>query len=88
MKKLFLPVALIATIVFSTVFCKKDSNDVEECTVLAQSVVAAASAYSSDQSAANCSTYKDALQAVLDSDCGDATSDEGYQSLLDLLTCE
>lgn len=88
MKKLFLPVALIATIVLSSVSCKKDSEkDAEDCVAAIEELSVVASAYVSDPSSENCNAYKNALQDLIGLDCTDATADAAYQAIVDGLTC-
>lgn len=88
MKKLFLPVALLATIVLSAVSCKKEAEkEAEDCVASIEDVSNAALAYTSDPSSENCKAYKSALEDLIGLDCTDATADAAYQSVVDALVC-
>jgi hypothetical protein len=67
--------------------CKKQVN----CATLVTSLANATQNYTNDQSIANCTAYKAALQAMVDnaSDCSlDATAVSTYQSVINSLTCQ
>ncbi|MFC2096683.1 hypothetical protein ACFLQ3_03190 [Bacteroidota bacterium] len=86
MKKVLLlgAVALFATGMFVT-SCDDDSP--VSCAGKLINVSTAASAYNSDQSDANCTTYKNALSDYIDCDGVTATDKAYYQLALEALPC-
>ncbi len=69
--------------------CKKDKKP--DCEAINKQVVDAGMAYANNMNAANCKTYKSALQDLLNSDCAGSLSEEqktGFQTALNGLTCQ
>jgi hypothetical protein len=73
-----------SAIVFSS--CKKATD----CVSLVTKASTASSAFASDQSVANCTAYKTAMQAWLASDCSkdDATSKAAFTASIAALPCQ
>ena len=69
MKKTFFSLAILAALCLASFGCKKDSKKAEDCTTLANAVSDAATAFSTDQSSANCTALKNAYNAYINSSC-------------------
>lgn len=84
MKNLFLSIAVVAIIGFSS--CSSDDDDGgKSCAQLTTEISDAAEAYVEDQSEANCNAYKAAIQAYINKDCENA---ESFEAVLELLVCK
>lgn len=81
-------IALVAALAcsFALTSCKKDEEKTD-CGALANKASAAAQAYATDFSVANCNAYKAALQAYI-SGCGEGTDLASFEASLDALVCE
>ena len=72
-KVLFFTAAVMFSLSIVIISCNKDDNPIN-CTQLALDYSNAASAYTADQSDANCNTLKNAIEDYLDSDCAALTT--------------
>jgi len=86
MKKLtFILLAVAGSMAF--VNCSSDDDEkvvAVDCYELAQDVMDAASAYTADNTDANCIAYKNALQAAIDAECAGSST---FQGVIDALPC-
>jgi hypothetical protein len=87
MKKLILSMAVIATLAASVASCKK-AVDAVNCADAQSKLTAAASAYSSAQTKANCDAYKAAITSYLGTSCATAEQKATLQEFATLLTCQ
>ncbi len=85
MKKLLFS-ALIVGLVFTSSCNKDDDGGGKSCERLAEEYLAAAEAYSSDNSVANCNAFKSSLQAFINKNCAGG-QEAALQTQLDALVC-
>jgi len=88
MKKILLGLSLFAITALLLTSCKKDKKT--DCTAAIKAVTDAATAYYADNNAANCKSYKAAMQNYLNSDCVNGISAEQkaeYQDEVNSLDC-
>ncbi|MBW7890811.1 MAG: hypothetical protein H3C48_07270 [Chitinophagaceae bacterium] len=89
MKKISIVFVASALIGLAVTGCKKEKA--VSCEAAIQRVVNASTAWQSEQSVANCNSYKSALQDLINSSCFSSLSQEqksGYQENLSGLDCE
>ena len=87
MRRLLLPVTLFAMVALSSISCKKDYETARDCEALATNLANAANAYLTNPSSENCAAYKNAINAIIGTECSNAESDAAYQLVLDGLAC-
>lgn len=89
MKKITIALFAIAMIGGTIASCKKDDTQTD-CSSALKKATDAATAYTQNQSSANCQNYKAALSEYIKSSCFTSLSAEQkaqYQETLDDLTC-
>lgn len=85
MKKLtFILLAVTGSMAFVNCSSDDDKGTAFDCYQQAQKIMDTGSAYSADNSNANCIAFRDALKAAIDANCPGSSV---YQSQLDELPC-
>lgn len=85
MKKLtFILLAVAGSMAFVNCSSDDDKGTAIDCYELAQDVMDAASAYTSNNTDANCIAYKNALQAAINAECAGSSV---FQDTLNALPC-
>jgi len=69
MKKTFFGLAILVVLCLPSLGCKKDSGKKDDCTALATAVSNATTAFTADQSTANCTSLKNAYSTYINSSC-------------------
>ncbi len=83
MKKLFLSLAVVAVIGFTSCSSDDDGGG-KSCEQLTTELSAATEAFGEDPSEANCNALRSAIEAYINKDCEDA---ESFEAVLELLEC-
>ena len=75
MKKFFYLTIVLAVVSLSSQSCKKKSDTVANCTTLITNISNTGNAYTSDPSAVNCAAYRDAIMAIMGTECSSTDAD-------------
>lgn len=76
--------AVAGSMAFVNCSSDDDKGSAVDCYELAQDVMDAGSAYTADNTDANCIAYKNALQAAIDAECPGSSD---FQDAMDALPC-